>query len=435
MLDRPDRLSRGDGGQQPPEVFAIVELRKLAAAGPLAEAVEGAQRHVLLVTLAAGMAGEPGTRQRDQAMEVAVPEPLDIGVVARPQAVQPARNRSIVGHSQRLRPRRRRSPSRLTFLNYVTRAEGGTRDVSPALHQEISPACLISASFGNLLAGPGIRHGGSTGGAILEDLTAASAKPEPDGGRPPPFVRGPPLPRTPPMLTPWLSRLRSARSAHNNRASRRLKCRPLFESLESRQLLTTFTVTNTHDTGAGTLRQAIISSNAATTATNNITFNIPCGGVQTITPLSPLPTITQAVVLDGTTQPGTGTSPRITLNGSDVGVQGVGLTIQASNSTVRGLAVAGCLNDGVVINGFGRRDRVATTSACWPTARQRCSRPLEFTWNMGLTVTRSRATSSRETRTPALCSRVREPLETCSRAITSAPTRPALRAFPPAVTV
>ena len=40
-----------------------------------------AQRHVFLVVLAPRIVGEPGTRQGDQAGEVAVPEPPDVAVV------------------------------------------------------------------------------------------------------------------------------------------------------------------------------------------------------------------------------------------------------------------------------------------------------------------------------------------------------------------
>src|SRR5262245_3046013 len=44
----------------------------------------------------------------------------------------------------------------------------------------------------------------------------------------------------------------------------------------------TFVVTNTNDSGAGSLRQAILSANAQT-GPHTITFNIPGSGVHTIT--------------------------------------------------------------------------------------------------------------------------------------------------------
>ena len=80
--------------------------------------------------------------------------------------------------------------------------------------------------------------------------------------------------------------------------------RPGFEFMEDRTLLSTFVVSNTGDSGAGSLRQAIIDSNGASGATNTIDFNIPGTGVQTIAPLSPLPAISNRVLIDGGSQPG-----------------------------------------------------------------------------------------------------------------------------------
>src|SRR5438132_474984 len=66
-------------------------------------------------------------------------------------------------------------------------------------------------------------------------------------------------------------------------------------------LASTFTVTNTNDSGAGSLRQAILDANANAGA-DTIAFNIPSSGVQTITPATPLPAITDPVTIDGYTQ-------------------------------------------------------------------------------------------------------------------------------------
>src|SRR6516165_1149231 len=84
---------------------------------------------------------------------------------------------------------------------------------------------------------------------------------------------------------------------------RRRRCD--IEPLEGRQMLSTFTVTNIDDSGTGSLRQAIIGSDAAK-GPNAINFNIPGGGLHTINLLSALPTITQPVTIDGTTEPGSG---------------------------------------------------------------------------------------------------------------------------------
>jgi hypothetical protein len=64
----------------------------------------------------------------------------------------------------------------------------------------------------------------------------------------------------------------------------------------------TITVSNTGDNGAGSLRQAILDANAAP-GTQTIAFNISGTGVQSIALASPLPNITDAVVIDGYTQP------------------------------------------------------------------------------------------------------------------------------------
>ena len=58
---------------------------------------------------------------------------------------------------------------------------------------------------------------------------------------------------------------------------------------------TTFTVTSTDDSGAGTLRQAILDANGNAGA-DIIAFNIPGPGVHTINPATPLPTITDPVM-------------------------------------------------------------------------------------------------------------------------------------------
>src|SRR4051794_13981404 len=62
-------------------------------------------------------------------------------------------------------------------------------------------------------------------------------------------------------------------------------------------------VTTTADSGPGSLREAIETANAAP-GLDTITFAIPGSGVQTIQPLSALPTITDPVIVDGTSQPG-----------------------------------------------------------------------------------------------------------------------------------
>jgi hypothetical protein len=99
----------------------------------------------------------------------------------------------------------------------------------------------------------------------------------------------------------------------------------------------TFTVTNTNDSGAGSLRQAIIDSNGNPGA-DTIAFNIVGVPPHSIKPLSALPTITGQVTVDGTTQPGFLGIPIVELDGS-LALFAHGLDITAGNSTVRGLAI------------------------------------------------------------------------------------------------
>jgi titin len=109
----------------------------------------------------------------------------------------------------------------------------------------------------------------------------------------------------------------------------------------------------TNDSGAGSLRQAILDANADH-GPDTIAFAIGGGGVQTIRPTSPLPTITAAVTIDGTTQPGYAGTPLIVLNGDNARVSGNnGLTITGGNSVVKGLVVNGFFNAGILMCGGG----------------------------------------------------------------------------------
>jgi hypothetical protein len=99
----------------------------------------------------------------------------------------------------------------------------------------------------------------------------------------------------------------------------------------------TLTVTNNNDSGAGSLRQAILDANA-TNGLDTIVFQIPGAGLHTIALLATLPPISDAVVIDGTTQPGFTNRPIIELNGGGLAnVDGFRLT--AVNSTIRGLVI------------------------------------------------------------------------------------------------
>jgi hypothetical protein len=101
--------------------------------------------------------------------------------------------------------------------------------------------------------------------------------------------------------------------------------------------LSTFTVTNINDSGAGSLRQAILDANASPGA-DAIVFNIGKPTAHTIQPLTALPAIRESVLIDGTTQPGYAGAPVIELDGTAV-TDDDGLQVVASYTTIRGLGI------------------------------------------------------------------------------------------------
>ena len=132
---------------------------------------------------------------------------------------------------------------------------------------------------------------------------------------------------------------------------RRPFVRVRLEALEDRSLPSTLTVTQAGDGGPGSLRQALLDANRAA-GIDHIHFEIE-NGVQTITPLSPLPDITDPVILDATTQPGYEGTPLIELNGSRAGAFATGLTITAGDTVLKGLAINRFGGPGLVLTNRG----------------------------------------------------------------------------------
>ena len=114
-----------------------------------------------------------------------------------------------------------------------------------------------------------------------------------------------------------------------------------------------FTVTTTADSGAGSLRWAIEQANAAA-GLDTIAFNIAGAGVKTIAPLTILPTITDAVIVDGATQPGFAGAPLIELRGASCAASPChGLWITAGGSTVKGLIINRFPDRGILLETGG----------------------------------------------------------------------------------
>ncbi len=118
-------------------------------------------------------------------------------------------------------------------------------------------------------------------------------------------------------------------------------------------------VSNTNDSGDGSLREAIQCALDAP-GVQTVTFDIPGRGPHTIGLLSPLPNINETTTIDGTTEPdydpGTG-RPVVELDGSAAGAGAHGLLISGngSGSIIRGLAINRFSGDGIFIS---RRDAV-----------------------------------------------------------------------------
>ena len=138
------------------------------------------------------------------------------------------------------------------------------------------------------------------------------------------------------------------------------------------------TVTNTNNSGIGSLRQAMTNANTLTGdasltqsgktgAVENLVFMISNGtsanglrsannyfttsagayNVATVTPTSAMPTVSSTLVLDAQTQPGWTANPIIELRGDSAGANINGLTLNASNTILRGFIVNRFTGEGV----------------------------------------------------------------------------------------
>jgi hypothetical protein len=110
----------------------------------------------------------------------------------------------------------------------------------------------------------------------------------------------------------------------------------------------TFTVTNTDDSGPGSLRQAIVDANANPGSV--IAFSIG-SGPQVIKLLTGLPPISRTF-LDGATQPGYAGEPIIRIDGALFQVSEPCLIAQSTGdipTLVRALVITGCPNAGIIL--------------------------------------------------------------------------------------
>lgn len=122
---------------------------------------------------------------------------------------------------------------------------------------------------------------------------------------------------------------------------------------------TLFTVSTTNDSGANSLRDAIINANPGAT----IAFAIPGVGVETITLAAALPNIAADVVIDATTQPGYSGTPLIIIDGNK---NVTDITVNSGvNARLRGLSIThgqGSIGGGVLNNGTLTLDLSSVTN-------------------------------------------------------------------------
>lgn len=103
---------------------------------------------------------------------------------------------------------------------------------------------------------------------------------------------------------------------------------------------TPFEVTNTNDSGEGSLRQAMINANF-NEGLNTITFALPGipGESHSIQLSSPLPEITDPIIIDATSQVGYAGAPLVEIDGQNMGSAGLFLKPGSEGSTVQGLSL------------------------------------------------------------------------------------------------
>lgn len=120
-------------------------------------------------------------------------------------------------------------------------------------------------------------------------------------------------------------------------------------------------VTNTHDSGSGSLREAILNANN-TAGHNMIRFDIADDEPHTIALQSPLPTITETVTIDGTTQLGANCESltqtlMIEIDGSDAGKDTSGFIVTGTDVVIRGLVINRFTRHGINVTSIEGHNR------------------------------------------------------------------------------
>jgi S-layer homology domain/IPT/TIG domain len=125
----------------------------------------------------------------------------------------------------------------------------------------------------------------------------------------------------------------------------------LFAGAAAGAAAATYTVTAQGESGAGSIGQAITNANT-NPGLDTIEFDIPGTPPFGVSIFMGIPSITDAVLIDGTTQPGYAGTPLFLIRSGLGQGPGLILTATAGGSTIRGLAFAD-INEGIRIEGDG----------------------------------------------------------------------------------
>jgi uncharacterized repeat protein (TIGR01451 family) len=124
----------------------------------------------------------------------------------------------------------------------------------------------------------------------------------------------------------------------------------------------TVVVTNTNDSGAGSLRQAMLDAqNAVCTSPCFITFNITGTPPFVIQPATTLPDVASSTHIDGTTQPGYGSTPIVEINGSLLGSPSSTLVLSGTNATVTALSITNAVVGSKAVSITGNNNKVTAS--------------------------------------------------------------------------
>jgi hypothetical protein len=126
---------------------------------------------------------------------------------------------------------------------------------------------------------------------------------------------------------------------------------PLIDNVRLvRTVVERIIVTNTNDSGPGSLRQAIIDANAQA-GLDEIRFDIPGPGPHVISLVTDFPWLESALV-DATTQPGYSGTALVVLDGGGPAAGRFGPVLDGNNSVFRGFEIRNFQYDGLILGGI-----------------------------------------------------------------------------------